>query len=221
MQKRLSKNLVTVNKKINIGLSKKMKKTLLLSTLLLTFFTGCFSFQSINPFSKEKEKLEKKEIVIPSNAPAWLHENKVKNHISSIGLSVTKDEKGSLDKEEFVFHRQKALISASQNLTKKIYLKTLTLYKNYLEKLDSPNIYDKDIKKFAEHIALKSLTHSDISNHWLSNENKLFVQITVDSEIVATQIQNSSKLLFDVNKSLYSHFLSNRAKKDIIKELEN
>ena len=105
-------------------------------------------------------------------------------------------------------------------MTKKIYIKTITLYRNYLEKLDNPNIFDKDIKKFAEHIALKSLTHSKIVNNWLSDENKLFVQIAVDSEIVASQIQNSSKLIFDVNNSLYIEFLSNRAKKDIIKELE-
>lgn len=195
-----------------------MKKTLFISIIVSLFFSGCFSFQSLNPFSSKEKELEKKEIEIPDDAPLWLNERKIKNSISAIGLSVTK--KIKLEKEEFSFHRQKALISASQNLTKKIYLKTLNLYKNYLEKLDNPKVYDKDIKKFAEHIALKSLTHSKIINNWLSDENRLFVQIAIDSEIVANQIQNSSKLIFDVNRSLYTEFLSNRAKKDIIKELE-
>ena len=199
-----------------------MKRTLLLPIILSVsiaiLFSACFSVQTLNPFSSEKKVLEKKEIEIPSNAPKWLEEKSLKNHISSIGLSVTK--KDNLDEEEFIFHRQKALISASQNLTKKIYLKTLNLYTNYLEKLDNPNVYDKDIKNFAEHIALKSLTHSKIVNNWLSDENKLFVQIAVDSEIVANQIQNTSKLIFDVNKSLYTEFLSNRARKDIINDLE-
>lgn len=199
-----------------------MKKTLLLQIILSTsiaiFFTACFSTQKLNPFSDKEKVFKKKEIEIPSNAPKWLKERSLKNQVSSIGLSVTK--KDSLEKEDFAFHRQQALISASQNLTKKIYFKTTTLYKNYLEKLDNANVFDKDIKKFAEHIALKSLTHSNIVNHWLSQENKLFVQIAVDSQIVANQIQNTSKLIFDVNKSLYREFLSNRARKDIINELE-
>ena len=194
-------------------------RTLLLTIFLSLFFSACFSFQSVNPFSSEEKVLEKKEIEIPDNAPTWLYENKLKNHISSIGLSITK--KSELDKKEFTFHRQKALISASQNLTKRIYLKTLTLYRNYLEKLDNPKVYDKDIKRFAEHITLKSLTHSRVTNSWISEDNKLFIQIAVDSDIVAQQIQNTSKLIFEVNKSLYVNFLSNRAKKDIIKELEN
>ncbi|MGB6327833.1 MAG: hypothetical protein WBF48_02805 [Halarcobacter sp.] len=198
-----------------------MKKTLFLSIIITIFFSACFSFQSLNPFSEEKELGEKKEIEIPSNAPIWLEKREVKNHISAIGLSITRKEKSNLSEKEFIFHKQKALISASQNLTKKIYLKTLTLYKNYLEKLDNPNIYDKDLKKSAEHIALKSLTYSKATNHWLSDENKFFVQIAVDSQLVAMEIQNKSKLLFKVNKTLYTEFLSNRAKEEIIKELEN
>ena len=197
-----------------------MKKTLLLSIFISITFSACFSLQSLNPFSDEKKTLEKKEIEIPSNAPKWLEEKKVKNHISSLGLSVSKKENSKLDKKEFNFHKQKALISASQNLTKKIYLKTLTLYRNYLEKLENTNIFDKDIKKFAEHIALKSLTHSKVVNTWTNEDNKLYIQIAVDSNIVLKQIQSSSKLLFEINQSLYREFLSNRAQKDIIKKLE-
>lgn len=196
-----------------------MKKTLILSIILSIIFSGCFSFSSLNPFSEEKEEpAQIKEIEIPDDAPLWLVEKKVKNNVSAIGLSKTKKK---LDKSELEFQKQKALISASQNLTKKIYFKTIKLFKNYIEKLDNPNIFDKDIKKFAEHISLKSLTYSKIENTWISSENELYVQIAVDSLKVAEQIQHASKLLFDVNKTLYQNFLSNRAKKDIIKELEN
>ena len=196
-----------------------MKKTLLLSIFISVFFSACFSFQSVNPFS-EKEVETKKEIEIPDNAPTWLYEKSIRYHISSIGLSVSQKQNEKLDKKELTFHKQKALISASQNLTKRIYLKTLNLFRDYLEKLENPNIYDKDIKKFAEHIALKSLTHSKIKNSWESENNELYIQIAVKSDIVADQIQNSSKLLFSLDKNLYKQFLSNRARKDIIKELE-
>ena len=197
----------------------KMKKTLFISILFIVFFAGCFSTSTLNPFSsEEKESVQIKEIEIPDDAPLWLVEKKIENNISSIGFSETTKK---LDKSELEFLKQKALISASQNLTKKIYFKTIKLFKDYVEKLDNPNIFDKDIKKFAEHISLKSLTYSKIVNTWASSNDKLYIQIAVDSITVAEQIQHTSKLLFDVDKKLYQNFLSNRAKKDIIKELEN
>ncbi len=189
-----------------------IRQTLFLSIFLSLFFTGCFSISSLNPFSSSKE--EKKEIEIPSDAPSWLQKRNIKNHIEALGLTK------NIDKKELQFHTKKALIGASHNLTKKIYAKTLYLYKAYLEKLDNPHVFDKDIKKFAEHISLKSLTHSKIINSWISSDNELFIQLGVDSNIVAEQIQQSSKLLFDVDKKLYQNFLSNRSKKDIIKYLE-
>jgi putative methionine-R-sulfoxide reductase with GAF domain len=82
-------------------------------------------------------------------------------------------------------------------------------------------VIDKDIKKFTEHISLKSLTYSKVINTWISEDKELYVQLAVDSNTVATQIQNTSKLLFDVNKMLYQYFLSNRANKEIIQYLEN
>mgnify|MGYP007084935498 CR=1 FL=1 len=198
----------------------KMKKTLFLSIIFTLVFSGCFSVSSLNPFSTETEKeiIKKKEIEIPEDAPLWLVERRINNTISAIGYSKTKKE---LDKKELEFQKQKALITASQNLAKKIYLKTINLYKNYMEKLENPNVFDKDIKKFAEHISLKSLTHSKIINTWISSNDELYIQIAVDSSKVAEQIQYSSKLLFNVDKTLYQNFLSNRAKIDIIKELEN
>ena len=195
-----------------------MKKTLFLSIIFTLIFSGCFSFSSLNPFSTEKEIVQKKEIEIPEDSPLWLVERRINNTISAIGYSKTKKE---LDKKELEFQKQKALITASQNLAKKIYLKTINLYKNYMEKLENPNVFDKDIKKFAEHISLKSLTHSKIINTWISSNDELYIQIAVDSSKVAEQIQYSSKLLFNVDKTLYQNFLSNRAKIDIIKELEN
>jgi hypothetical protein len=60
-----------------------------------------------------------------------------------------------------------------------------------------------------------------VINTWISEDKELYVQLAVDSNTVATQIQNTSKLLFDVNKMLYQYFLSNRANKEIIQYLEN
>jgi len=191
-----------------------MKKNIffiLISTFLLT---GCFSLSSINPFSDSKKKIEKEEIEIPSNAPAWLIDTKIKNNITSIGF--VKDVK----EENLDFYKQKALIVASNNLLKRIYSKTGKLYKAYTEKLDNPKVFDKDIKKFAEHISLKSLTYSKVVNTWISEDKELYLQLAVDSNNVATQVQNTSKLLFDVDKMLYQYFLSNRANKEIIKYLE-
>lgn len=179
-----------------------MKKTIFLSILVSIFFNGCF-------FSFSNETTSKKEIVLPQDSPNWLLNPKKAAYVTQIGATA------NINKKEFNFHRQKAIINASHNLTKKLYIKTLKLYRDYEEETNDASTYDKDIKKFAEHIALKSLTHSKVINAWVSSDNKLFVQIAVASDTVTEQIQRSSKLLFKVNKSLYRNFLSNRASKDI------
>lgn len=191
-----------------------MKKNLLVSIFLVFILSGCFSVQSVNPFSKDKESTEKKEIEVPDDAPSWIEERRLKNNITALGATK------NVDKKDLDLHKRKALIVASNNLLKRVYVKTVNIYKNYLEKLDNPNVFDKDIKKFAEHISLKALTRSKIKNSWISKKNELFIQIAVDSDIVAQEIQHNAKLLFETNKTLYHNLLSNRAKKDIIKELE-
>ncbi len=181
-----------------------MKKTLFLSIIVSVLFSGCFY-----PFSSKTVTTPKKEVSLPANSPSWLINPDKKGYITQIGATT------EIDKKEFNFHRQKALINASHNLTKKIYINTLKLYRDYEEETNDALTYDKDIKKFAEHISLKSLTHSKIINTWISSDNQLFVQISVPSDIVTEQIQNNSKLLFKINQNLYKNFLSNRAKKDI------
>lgn len=196
-----------------------MNKTFLLSLSFVFFLLGCSTktinetISKINPLSKNLPE-GKKEIKVPSNAPKWLKKRDIKNNISSLGLVK------NVNKKEIKLHTQKALIGASQNLTKKIYIKTITLYKNHVKTLDNPHVFDKDIKKIAEHIALKSLTYSKVKNSWLSDDKKLFIQLGVDSDVVAKQIQEKSKLIFKVDQILYKKFLSNRAKMDIIQYLE-
>ena len=179
-----------------------MKKTLLLSILISFLLGGCFY-----PFSTFTT--QKKEVVLPKNGPEWLINSKKEGYLTQIGIT------NNIDKKEFDFHKKRALIKASHKLTKKIYIKVLKLYKDYEGKTNDALIYDKDIKKSAEHISLKALTHSKLINTWVSPNNELFVQISVASDIVTELIQNNSKLLFKVNQNLYKNFLSNRAKKEI------
>lgn len=180
-----------------------MKKALFLSILSIFLFSGCFY-----PFSSEVDT-PKKEIELPDDAPSWLVNSKKSGFITQVGAT------DNIDKKKFDFHKQKALINASHNFTKKLYSRIINLYKEYEEETEDNVAYDKDIKKFSEHISLKALTHARVLNTWVSKDNTLFIQIATDSDIVAEQIQNTSKLLFKVNRSLYQSFLSNRARKDI------
>lgn len=185
-----------------------MKRTIFLAVLVSIIFSGCFY-----PFTSEVTP-QKKEITLPQDGPIWLINPEKSGYVTQIGAV------DNVDKKELSFHKQRALINASHNLTKKLYTKILKLYRDYEEETNDALTYDKDVKKFAEHISLKSLTHSKVINTWLSSDNKLFVQIAVPSDTVTEQIQGSSKLLFKVNKNLYRKFLSNRAKKDIGMVLE-
>ena len=195
-----------------------MKKTLLLSIILTFVFGGCFSLQSLNPFSsdekEEKKEVVKKEIEAPDDAPLWLEQRYVKNHISAIGATQ------NVDKEELSFYKKRALLAAGNNLLKKIYVKTVSIYKEYAQTQEGIKVFDKDIKGISEHISLKALASSKIKHTWQSEDEELFVQIVIDTNYVAQEIQNYSKKLFESNQELYQNLLSNRAKQEIIEKLE-
>lgn len=192
-----------------------MLKNLLLTFLLTFVFSGCFSFSSLNPFSDEGEtKKVVKPTKIPDDAPKWVKEVKEENSISIVAYSYIKNA------EVKEFDKKRTLLIASNKLSKKIYIKTIEFYKEYEQKLDNPMTFDQDLKTIAEQISLKAVSKSIIKNSWLSKDNRLFVKLSVDSDFVATQIQNESKNIYKVNKTLYKNVLSNRAKALLIKYLE-
>ncbi|RXK05807.1 hypothetical protein [Halarcobacter bivalviorum] len=191
-----------------------MIKTLFSSIYLIVLFSGCFSVSSLNPFSDDTEETQKKQVVISDNAPIWIKNPNEKNYISVLGYSFLKQ------KEVSDFDKKRTLLNASNNLSKKIYKQVVTYYKEYEEKLDRPSGFDKDIHNIAEQISLKALSKSKIKDSWLSEDNTLFVKIAIDSDFVATQIQNESKNIYKVDETLYKNVLSNRAKALLIEYLE-
>lgn len=188
----------------------------LLAIISLTFiFSGCFSLSSLNPFSDDEEIVkEVKPTKTPEDAPIWVKEINEKNSISIVAFSYIKNE----DVKEF--DKKRTLLIASNKLSKKIYLKTIDFYKEYEQKLDNPMTFDQDLKNIAEQISLKAVSKSKIKNSWLSKDTRLFVKLSVDSDFVATLIQNESKNIYKVDKTLYKNILSNRAKTLLIEYLE-
>ena len=188
----------------------------LLAIISLTFiFSGCFSLSSLNPFSDDEETVkEVKPTKIPEDAPIWVKEINEKNSISIVAFSYIKD--GEVKE----FDKKRTLLIASNKLSKKIYLKTIDFYKEYEQKLDNPMTFDQDLKNIAEQISLKAVSKSKIKNSWLSKDNRLFVKLSADSDFVATLIQNESKNIYKVDKTLYKNILSNRAKTLLIEYLE-
>ncbi len=188
-------------------------KNILFAFILAFSFSACFSLQALNPFSRSKDK---KEIVTPNNAPQWLKQREVKHHISAIG--VTK----KIEEDNITTQKKRALIVAGNNLLKRIYSKTINIYKRHIGEEGDINIFDNDIKEYAKQVSLNSLNTSKIRHTWISEEKELFVQITIDNNYVAQQIQLNAKKLFKSKNStwLYKNFLSNMAKSEIIKQLE-
>lgn len=193
-----------------------MFKFLILSFSFSIIFTGCFSASSLNPFNifSQKEQISKKDAIIPPNAPSWLINPKRKNYISAIGHVSIKEEVG-------VFDKQRALLNASDKLNKEVYKKTINYYKNYEKTLTNPLVFDKDIQKIAKQISLEAISKSKITNSWLSDNNILFVRISIDSDFIATLIQDKSKKIYKIDQNLYKNILSNRAKALLIEYLEN
>jgi len=195
-----------------------MKKSFFLSFIFIFILNGCFSVkkinETVNPFAKFSTK---EEIEAPNKAPSWIKEKKLDKHIVSIGA--TKSIEGNR-KDNIDFLIKKALISAKNNQLKKVYSRTIFLYRNYLEKINNQRVFNKDIKGMAEHIALKAITKAKVKKHWISPNQELFILLAVKSDTVANYIQEGSKKLFKKDEKLYQEFLSNLAKEEIVKFLE-
>jgi len=192
-----------------------MIKTFISIVFFLSFFSGCFSISSINPFSDNGDTNKESKITkIPENAPKWIKEPHEKNYVCIVGFSYIKGTKV----EEF--DKKRTLLNASNKLSNKIYLKTINYYKEYEKKLDNPVTFHKDLQNIAKQISLKSISKGTIKDSWLSNDNRLYVRLAVESEFIAQQIQIDSKKIFKVDKTLYKHILSNRAKALLIEFLE-
>ena len=168
-----------------------MKKNILLLIAALFLFSGCFSLSSLNPFSDTKESENKKVIEIPDNAPSWLQEDEETGNITALGATKY------LQINEEKLNKQKALISAGNNLSRKIYIKTVLIYKEYLEEAPSNNIFEKDIKDSAKNVALNCLKISRIKGFWQSDEKELYTKISVETQTVVKEIQQISKKLFN------------------------
>ncbi len=191
-----------------------IKSNLILLILFVFVFIGCFSSKTLDSSKTNEKTVSKKEpeLVYINNEPSWIKNKNIKNHITALGVAKNIDD--SVVKRAFIV--------AGNNFLKRVYTKTVYIYKEYLKKLDNPNIFDKDIKKVAEHVSLKSfhLAKTKIKDTWLSQNDELFLRLAVATNIVAEQIQEGSKSLFTVDEQLYENFLSNRAKNKIIEVLE-
>lgn len=177
------------------------------------FFSACVSISSLNPFSSKSSKDEKSDFVIPKDAPQWIKQTKETNYINAISYVQTKQKVSDFDKK-------RVLLQASKTLSNKLYIKIINFYKEYEKTLQNPTTFDKDIENIAKQISLEAVSKAQIRNSWLSVDKKLFVKISVDSKLVAKQIQIKSKKIYKINQNLYKNILSNRANSLLIEYLE-
>lgn len=188
-----------------------MKKSIFFVVFLAPLiFSGCFSL--FENSSKDSKELKLK---FPDNAPLWVYNPRVAKNIAQIGLAK------NIKNKEYSFYRKIALINASQNLTKKIYIKSNKILDDYYKKESNTKVFEKDIKKQAKQIALKSTQKVKVINSFRSKDDALYVHIITDSNLVLKNIQDSAKKLFKVNKIFEDNFLSKNAEDKLLYELEN
>ncbi|XPV82242.1 MAG: hypothetical protein ACNI22_17135 [Halarcobacter sp.] len=161
-----------------------------------------------------KEKVST-QFKLPDDAPLWVYNSKVLGNISQVGVSK------NIKNDKYSFYRELALINASQNLAKKIYIKSRKILNDYYKKESQAKVFEKDINEHAKQIALKSTQKVKVINSFKSKDNTLFVQIVVDSKGVLKYIQESAKTLFKVNKIFENNFLSKDAETKLLKQIEN
>jgi|GEM_PF-3694062 len=177
-------------------------------TIFISFsLSGCFSWFD---FSKEQ-----KQQTIIEDAPAWVQNPAVEGFVTQLGVSK------NIKVKNYSFYREIAILNGTQNLSRKLYIKTFNILNRYWQENSDEKLFEKDIKEVAKQIALKSVKKVKIINSFKSKNNSLFIHLVVDSNEVVENIQAEAKNIFKVNKLFIDYFSIKESKIKIKKELEN
>lgn len=182
-------------------------KHLLFSLLITLFFTGCSYFNFLNPYSWfEEEKVEqKKEIVIPNDAPAWISNSEDKKNLKTVGASMR------FEQDSNEFQKKRVFINASNNLLKKIYKESYDLLTEYEEEYEVTTAYHNDLKNLAKKVALRSLKKGKNTNSYLTKEKTLFMEISIEKLQIVKILQEEVKTLYKDDKYLQEFFFEKKA----------
>lgn len=183
-------------------------KQLLFSLLITIFFSGCsfFSF-SLNPFDwfSSEEESSKKEIVVPKDAPTWIKNNENKMFLKVVGASPR------FEKDSNEFQKKRVFLNASNKLLKKIYKDSYNLLNSYEEEYEITNTYNKDVKNLSKKIALRSLREAKNTNSYLTKNQTLFIEISIEKQKIIKILQEEVKNLYKDDKNLQEFFFEKKA----------
>jgi hypothetical protein len=185
---------------------KIISKTLALSFLAATIFTGCGSKEAKVP---EQATYVDAEF---DGAPQWVLSPFVEGAVADMGSA--KRNAGN----DFSFQREEAIADGRNNLTRQLSIKVSNMIKTF--KSSTSETYDKSIDSVSKQIASKTLLGSKATKMWRSKTGTLYVLVVLNADLVKDQMDQTIKTSFKNDKAMYQKFLASKAQGELDNELE-
>lgn len=169
-----------------------LKKLLLFIPIALILFliAGCTTKDS---------KLDKKIIGEFDNAPTWIKTKQIEGKISELG-------KASFESNIFAEQRDSAVANAQEDLTKKIRIKILNIFKSINDSNIDVTEYETKVSTATDEIVQSASKNSKIMKLWLSNSKTIYVLVSTDIQKIKESIKSSTKITFKEMPSISSNY---------------
>ncbi len=107
------------------------------------------------------------------NAPSWVLTQQLPNTISGLGSA-------KKEKLNFTQQRDKAIANAQNDLSKKLHLKALTIFKLLRDTTMDQKLYEKYVANAQDEIVKDASKNAKVMKLWQSNSKTIYVLVSTD-----------------------------------------
>lgn len=180
-----------------------MKKILLMASMALALtFTACSNKEPVYVDPEFK------------GAPNWvLNYSDTKNTITAVGSA----QKNAGN--DYAFQKQEATANARDNLSQQIEVKVNNMFKSFKSTTGAgvDGTYDKATEAVSKQISSQTITGSKINKSWRSMTGTLYVQVSLNKDLIVKDIKAKTSHLND--NALFQKFLAEKAQKELSAEV--
>ena len=158
--------------------------------IIALFIVGCSSSQT---------DVDKKVMGEFDNAPIWIKTQQLPGKISALGKAT----KGSLTFNE---QRDAAISSAQDELSKKVQVKLIDVFKILSDESVDTKLYEEHVSLATQEIVNNALKNSKIMKLWQSYSKNIYVLVATDIQKIKDDIKISVATDFRDMPNIKSNF---------------
>ena len=156
----------------------KFKKLLFILPLTLIIFiiAGC---------SSSKTQVNENVVGEFDNAPTWINSKQIEGKVSELGNAKKR-------KLNFAQQRDRAITNAQENLSKKLHLKIIEIFKLLNEPSIDQELYNKQMLIATDEIMQNASNSFKIRKLWQSETKTIYVLVSIDIKTLKEAIKFST-----------------------------